>query len=428
MGTEIHLSVSHISLTFSKNHKGMGHSSLFLESDRQRRRCDQIDYEVFEENGDDPSLYEWCFVKSLRSVIPRVELLGFTLNHARNEYDLVIEKFLETYFSDPEDKESKPELMTFDEFIDLISKFPLKSLDNTFYSSAEDITAMHANSALIKSAVADRLPLLNEGFIYGYSETSYFSGLLEFLDPYTIIRLLGVCEDNLDEELIWDYGGLVQNGWAEDSDFPSGLNRTETFLIATEGPSDVHILKHAFSLLRPQIADFFKFIDVSESHPFPGTGNLVKFADGLVKIDIQNNIIFVLDNDAEGMEAFKKIEKLKFPNNMEAMLLPDLDLFKSFPSRGPQGDFIADINGGAAAIECYLDLNLPNYPPPKVIWTNYKKDLDRYHGALEYKESYTKAFLKISSDDLANYDMSKLECLLNKLIRLAQKIAEGNLA
>ena len=38
--------------------------------------------------------------------------------------------------------------------------------------------------------------------------------------------------------------------------------RTQTFLIATEGSSDVHILKQALALLRPGIEDFFRFIDV----------------------------------------------------------------------------------------------------------------------------------------------------------------------
>lgn len=43
---------------------------------------------------------------------------------------------------------------------------------------------------------------------------------------------------------------------------------------------------------------------------------------------------------------------------MHAMRLPDLDEFRSMPARGPEGVSVCDINGRAAAIECYLDLNL----------------------------------------------------------------------
>src|SRR5215471_16030649 len=80
--------------------------------------------------------------------------------------------------------------------------------------------------------------------------------------------------------VVWQYGPLVKAGWATEREFVPHARRTAMFLIATEGSSDVHILKHALALLRPGIVDFFRFIDVSASHPFSGTGNLVKFAEG----------------------------------------------------------------------------------------------------------------------------------------------------
>ena len=72
--------------------------------------------------------------------------------------------------------------------------------------------------------------------------------------------------------------------------------RTQTFLVATEGGCDAHILKHAFASLRSEVADFFRLIDVSRRHPFQRTGNLLKFAEGLAKIDVQNQLVFVFDN------------------------------------------------------------------------------------------------------------------------------------
>jgi hypothetical protein len=52
--------------------------------------------------------------------------------------------------------------------------------------------------------------------------------------------------------------GLAEIGVRASHRPPPGVRRS----------SDVHILKHALALLRPRIADFFRFIDVSESHPF----------------------------------------------------------------------------------------------------------------------------------------------------------------
>ncbi len=74
-----------------------------------------------------------------------------------------------------------------------------------------------------------------------------------------------------------------------------------------------------------------------------------------LRIEVLNQVLFVFDNDAEGVDAFRKLEKLKLPTNMRAMLLPDLEEFRAFPSRGPEGVSVSDINGRAAAIECYCE-------------------------------------------------------------------------
>lgn len=53
-----------------------------------------------------------------------------------------------------------------------------------------------------------------------------------------------------------------------------------------------------------------------------------------------------------------------------------------------------------------------------MVWTNYKKNLDLYHGALEYKESYTKAFLKQTVETVSTgaYYVDKLRVVLDALI------------
>jgi hypothetical protein len=91
-------------------------------------------------------------------------------------------------------------------------------------------------------------------------------------------------------------------------------------------------------------------------------------------------------------------------------------------TQGPEGIRSSDINRRAAAIECYLDLDLDldvgDYPSAKVLWTNYKKGLGIYQGALEYKESYVKEFLKQTHETIADgsYDVRKIEALLDLLV------------
>jgi hypothetical protein len=83
-----------------------------------------------------------------------------------------------------------------------------------------------------------------------------------------------------------------------------------------------------------------------------------------------------------------------------------------------------DINGRAAAIECYLDLKLNGYPPARVIWSNYKKDVDAWQGALERKESYTRHFMGQTDESLRTgaYDTSKIIMMLDALIAEAGRL------
>ena len=152
-----------------------------------------------------------------------------------------------------------------------------------------------------------RLPGFSPYDQQAYSERSYFGTLVGIIHPYSLLRVLAGNSENLGAEVVWQYGPLVENGYASESEFVPAARRTQTFLVATEGSSDAHVLKHAFSLLRPEVADFFRFIDVSERHPFPGTGNLLKFAEGLAKIDVQNQLVFLFDNDAEGYDAYQRL-------------------------------------------------------------------------------------------------------------------------
>ena len=417
MGTEISLDIGGLSIDWSKNSRGSDHGPLFQEEDRKFVRSDQIDYDYFAESGEDPGPMEMAFVRRLKDVVPRIELLGFTLDTAKAQYlGAVAACRDEREVLDEGGAEALPDSMSFEEFCAFATAYPVQSLDETFIDSVDE---KQIRGRFSDERVTGRIPRFVLDSWPAYSERSYFGRLIGILHPYALLRVLAESPDNLEAEVVWQYGPLVEAGWASESVFTPGARRTQSFLIATEGSSDVHIISHAFSVLRPEIADFFRFIDVSEGHPFSGTGNLLKFAEGLVKIDVQNQIVFLFDNDAEGYDAYRRLQRLTLPTNMRSMMLPELDAFRTFPARGPEGVGTADINRRAAAIECYLDLDLAGYPPAKVVWTNYKRELDSYHGALEYKDSYTKAFLKQTCETLcaAGYDVSKLHAVLDAIVR-----------
>lgn len=431
MGTIISLDLGGLELVSSKNHRGMDHGALFQVHDRKRVRSDQINYAYFEREGENPGAMEMAFARKLKDVLPRLDLLGYTLANAKAAY----ENWARTWAEDQADLadslpgHSEPEPLPFDEFLAFAVRYSVSDLDNTYvdYDGQKRDGAPKGRFAG-DDALVERIPKDMDHDNTSWSERSYFGAAINVLHPYFMLQILGQNAANRETDVLWQYGPLVEAGWAQESEFAGAARRNETFLLATEGSSDAHILQHALKLLRPEVLDFFRFIDVSERHPFSGTGNLVKFAEGLAKIDVHNQIVFVFDNDAEGVEAHRRVLALNLPVNMRAMLLPDLEAFQTFPTRGPEGAGQADINGRGAAIECYLDHRLHHYPPPKVVWTNFKPDLDAYHGALEHKESYAKAFIALKAEDLASYDTAKITRVLDAVVAECVSIVRGDLA
>ncbi|MBU1315687.1 MAG: hypothetical protein KJ947_15770 [Alphaproteobacteria bacterium] len=425
MGTEINLTVGGVSLSFSKNHMGIDFGYLFQENDRTRRKMDEINYEYYEENPDeiaDLDVSEMVFARRLDRMVPRLDLLNHSLDAARAEYQAVVAETLE--MASYREPRKEPSLLSFEDFCALACRYPLRVLKDAYieYETTGREKAVQGRFADDAHEFA-RLPGDRYNDIY-YSEKSYLSASLCILSAESMLQVFALNPGNADIEVVWEFGPLVSNGWANIADFQPGARRVQKVLVATEGASDARIIKRALEVLRPDVADFFNFIDVDERHHFWGTGNLVRFAEGLLRIDVQNKVLFVLDNDAEGVDAYRKLAALTLPGNLRSMLLPNVEAFARFPARGPEGVSLADINGRAAAIECYLDLDLPAYGPAQVLWSNYKKEVGAWHGALQFKESYQRHFYDQSDDALRDgtYQSTKLAKLLDALVMEASLV------
>lgn len=394
MGTSIELCIGNVSLSYSKNFMGKDYGFLFQKGDLFRRKSDSINYDYYEEHPEEKEELaeaEELFARPLSRILPRLEILGFTLEAARAEYQAVVAETVEMA-SDSELDESKNEYLTFEEFCNLACRYPLGDLKNGYieYETVNrDMLSQGRFAADIDVII--RIPWTDNSNMY-WSETSFLSARVCILSAESMLQVFALNAANAEVEVTWEFGPIVHAGWVQREAFQPGARKKQKILVATEGASDARIIRRSLDIIRPDVADFFNFVDVDERHHFWGTGNLVKFAEGLLRIDVLNKVLFVFDNDAEGVDAFRKLEKLKLPANMRAMLLPDLEEFRVFSTCGPEGINVSDINGRAAAIECYLDLRLDQYPAPQVTWSNFKKDIGAWHGVLEFKESYSKHF------------------------------------
>lgn len=419
MGTSIELCIGDVSLSYSKNFMGIDYGFLFQEGDLFRHKTDSINYSYYEEHPEEKGeLYiaEELFSRTLSRILPRLEILGFTLEAARAEYQAVVAEAVDMdSYSELEEK--KKEYLTFEEFCSVACRHPLSDLKGG-YTPDQCMLSQGRFAADIE--LFERIPESESSDSY-WSETSFLSARVCILSAESMLQVFALNAANAGVVVTWAFGPIVHSGWVKREAFKPGARKKQKILVATEGASDARIIRRSLDILRPDVADFFNFVDADERHHFWGTGNLVKFAEGLLRIDVLNQVLFVFDNDAEGVDAFRKLEKLKLPANMRAMLLPDIDEFRKFSTRGPEGVSVSDINGRAAAIECYLDLRLDQYPAPQVTWSNFKKDIDAWHGVLDFKESYSKHFYDQSDDLLrsGSYDASKILKLLAALIQQA---------
>ena len=399
MGSMIQLAVGRLEIDWGKNNGFTDHSALFQSAD-----IGDVPYYYVEdgwERSDIPgndSLniiceYKEGMTKPLGQVIDRIELLGHTLNFCEREF---------LYLSKLNDFNLK--LFKFDQLREALAAIDVQAISPDYGEGGEDFGDFFQR---------EMFPRLGLSEIVDDPRHVQFDAAqgMENLSPYTILQLLAANPTARDLPVNWAFKDVEEGGWARRAEFVRPLNQAKRFLVVTEGSSDAAIIKQAFKLLKPHVADFFDYVDMAEGYPFSGTGNLYKFVQGLISIGIQNNVVVIFDNDAEGVASFNRCCKLNVPQNMRILKLPDVPEFCDFETIGPNGRHRANINGRGAAIECYLDLD----GEPCVRWNNYNQMVDVYQGELIGKDRYKRQFLD-QRCKIDGYNYGKTNSVLEMII------------
>lgn len=339
-------------------------------------------------------------VKKLKDVKLRLDLLGYTLKNIKNMYyDYINESIV------------REEMPNYDVFYDALINLDISKI--TFPRDIIEYSEDFDDGEYFRDIIfSDKNVHKQFNKIFNTTDINVFS-YIEWIDPFIVLRILAENENNLNYDVVWRY----EDDFYEENYFkPIMLENKDKILIVTEGKTDTNIIKKAIKLIYPPIDDFFQYIDMNENYPFTGSGSLKSFTKGLIKINSLNNIIVIFDNDTEGIKEYNEAIKINNrPNNILIYHLPNNDLFNKMDTIGPSGENIDNINGRAVSIECFLDLN-NNNSNPKIRWTNYDEKAEEYQGALINKEQYTKNFLKLKLEDLAQYDLSKLKFLIDDII------------
>ena len=243
MGTEIRLTIGHVSLDYAKNDMGSDYGFLFQDGDLTRRRSDAINYEYYKNNPEEENelaAHEAAFARPLRRVLPRLQLLGHTLNSARAEYQELLDSTME--MTDDDAPEEAASLLTFEEFCSLACRYPLSTLASDYidFDTPERAGVAQGRLANDQDDIG-RLPWAGGSDSY-WSEASYLSDRLCILSTPAMLQVFGTNPANAEVEVIWEFGPLVHAGWASQEDFRPGATRAQAILVATEGASDARIV------------------------------------------------------------------------------------------------------------------------------------------------------------------------------------------
>lgn len=407
MGSIITLGVGQMEIDWGKNNSFRDHSALFKPSDIK-----QIPYYYVDMDTDKPIIKrKEGYARKLSAIKMRLDLLGYDIQSLKSMFEAIIHEY--------DDSDYKI-LLTFDTYYCALKTVNIAEVNTIRFEIDDDYR--YDFGKYVRDCVLEKLQIKDKIFIeYEADNTGWKnpkSALAQFLedfDPYMTLRILAENPNNSDFEIQWNFADVVENGWVKRDEIVKELLPNNKLLIVTEGSSDSFILRRAIDELYPNISDFFDFVDMKKNYPFTGTGNLYNFCMGLCRINIQNNIMVIFDNDTAGMEKYNQASTLIKPPNFLITKLPNHSDFSNIKTLGPQGPVFDDINGKAVAIECFLDFNSV-LQTPCVRWTAYNKKQKQYQGELKNKDAYVRAFKQCNLID-GSYDTRKLKFLIDFFIR-----------
>jgi hypothetical protein len=409
MGTMICLGVGKMEIDWGKNNIFSDHSVLFKEDDIK-----QVPYfyanDIDAEDPEDRVIVEYKegLSRPLSSIKKRLDLLGYTLANVESLYNELVREA---------ELHSIEVALPFKIFATLLKEIDVAKISTPDFAYEFDEFGYDLGEFVRRCIIPEKEIYSRLCHTVGEDRTTVNSDLecfFENMDPYIILRLLAENPSSCDLDVYWAYADLVEAGWTKKNEIVKSLGEGKKILIVTEGSTDSSILQKAIAELYPDISDFFSFIDMTDNYPFTGTGNLYNFCCGLSKIGVLNNVIAIFDNDSAGNEKYEKLKSIRKQPNLLIVKLPNMPEFENFETIGPQGNSYEDINGTAAAIECFLDFASVDFPPV-IRWTSYSEKLKKYQGVLQRKDDYTRAFLKanLKTDD---YNTSKIRMLIDYII------------
>jgi hypothetical protein len=338
------------------------------------------------------------YTATVREVRDRLRIMGFTLPRAQAEFESTKAEQLEELRShadgsggegmDALRKHWAEELALLERatFCDFLGAF--REIVTSGVNPVSFCEKLPHASKLAKYALKDR-----EEFYWGFpclDIRSFFRALLEVVPE--------------EAPVTQDLTDLVDGGYYEVDDLVCEKSLLELkgdysvnsrIILLTEGPTDAEVLQASLELLFPHLTDYYSFMDLAVRAP-GGAGSLVHVVKAFAGAGIENRTIALFDNDAAGHSAALLLRAVPLPRHIQVLNYPNITIASQYPTTGPNGAAIQDINGAACSIELYYgrDVLTNSGSLVPVQWRGFDEKVKRYQGEIQNKDALKAKFLK----------------------------------
>lgn len=392
MGTYCELYVADCPILPSKSQVAPIAMTMFRERDKRvfDRRCAERNQIGWGHVEWDPEEEERVveYSATVSQVRDRLNVMGFSLAQAEADFNQSKQRHLtELREGDSDVWAEEIALLETSSFADFLGSFRL--ILTSGIHPIHYLDQRPEASPLLKHILLDYY----ESFYWGFPCSdlrSYFRALVEVVPG--------------DGLLTQDITDLVHGGYYDESDRVCDLSLTELkgnysadsrIIVLTEGRTDSEVLKAAIELLYPHLYDYYSFMDLTVRAP-GGTSSLVDVTKAFAGAGIENRTIAIFDNDAAGHAAVNMLRPISLPKTIRVMNYPDTTFAAHYPTSGPNGAAVQDVNGSAASIELYYghDVLTDNGVFIPVQWSSFDSKSQRYQGAIQQKDLLKTRFLQ----------------------------------
>ena len=361
---------------------------------------------------------------SARAARDRLDLKGYTIRVAKVAFEsgLVDEIHSAEQFSDrvPGSHEDR---------IDFLRSL---TIDNWMIGLTRIFEEKMLTTDLDRLSNSDsQLPLLR----YMLSESRDFYGFpgVEYLPEVEYLHFVRLVVESVppDEQLVYDLTDLMHGGWIDEAaDIVAYAESliSEDFLLAhrtivlTEGVTDRRILRRALRLLYPHLGEYFHFFDFTGHKVGGGAGELANLVRAFAAAGVRHRILALFDNDTGARAALSSLDQDALPNNILIRHYPELEMARNYPTLGPSGQIVMDVNFLAGSIELYFGEDVLKCSDGEWIpvqWKGYNSALKAYQGEILDKKSVIDSFETKLTDcernpqKLASYDWDGIRAIID---------------